>query len=84
MAKQKIEVPPNPNAQSVEARFFAQQMGINPDLPIYDPMGAANQIVLNLLRDGKTIRNSQKYPTPQKAPQSTCVFPGKGCGPCGH
>ena len=84
MAKQKIEAPPNPNAQSVEARFFAQQMGINPDLPIYDPMGAANQIVLNLLRDGKTIRNSQEYPPQQKATKPTCVFPGQGCGPCGY
>lgn len=84
MAKQKIEAPPNPNAQSVEARFFAQQMGINPDLPIYDPMGAANQIVLNLLRDGKTIRNSQEYPTGQKATKSPCVFPGAGGGACGR
>ena len=83
MKKKEVPLSPNPSAQSVEARAFAQQMGINPDQPIYDPLGAANQIVLNLLRDSKRIRYSPKQAPNQEASQPAYLSGGKGCGACG-
>lgn len=78
-SKKPVEIP-NPQATTLPARVFAQQMGINPDLPAFDPLGAANQIVLNLMRDGQYVNSAIGSTQKEKAVgnKGMRLFGGRG------